>query len=79
MSNPLDAMRNTCSALQLLTVAFGSYLSSLLITIVAKVTTMMVLNNGLAEKHQTSMLIGFNLLLGLGSELTVQYNHAFML
>ncbi|CAJ1970615.1 unnamed protein product [Sphenostylis stenocarpa] len=35
-----DAMRSTCSALQLLTVAFGSYLSSLLITIVAKVTTM---------------------------------------
>ncbi|KAL2317519.1 hypothetical protein Fmac_031395 [Flemingia macrophylla] len=34
-----DAMRSTCSALQLLTVAFGSYLSSLLITIVTKVTT----------------------------------------
>jgi len=35
-----DAMRSTCSALQLLTVAFGQYLSSLLITIVTKVTTM---------------------------------------
>ncbi|KAK7385502.1 hypothetical protein VNO78_31224 [Psophocarpus tetragonolobus] len=34
-----DAMRSTCSALQLLTVAFGQYLSSLLITIVTKVTT----------------------------------------
>ncbi|XP_020236789.1 protein NRT1/ PTR FAMILY 8.1 [Cajanus cajan] len=34
-----DAMRSTCSALQLLTVAFGSYLSSLLITIVTNVTT----------------------------------------
>ncbi|KAL5125093.1 Protein NRT1/ PTR FAMILY 8.1 [Glycine soja] len=33
-----DAMRSTCSALQLLTVAFGSYLSSLLITIVTKIT-----------------------------------------
>ncbi|BAT81560.1 Protein NRT1/ PTR FAMILY 8.1 [Vigna angularis] len=35
-----DAMRSTCSALQLLTTAFGQYLSSLLITIVTKVTTM---------------------------------------
>ncbi|TKY56441.1 NRT1/ PTR FAMILY 8.1 [Spatholobus suberectus] len=34
-----DAMRSTCSALSLLTVAFGQYLSSLLITIVTKVTT----------------------------------------
>ncbi|XP_068489391.1 protein NRT1/ PTR FAMILY 8.1-like [Phaseolus vulgaris] len=35
-----DAMRSTCSALQLLAFAFGQYLSSLLITIVTKVTTM---------------------------------------
>ncbi|RDY04915.1 Protein NRT1/ PTR FAMILY 8.1 [Mucuna pruriens] len=33
-----DAMRSTCSALSLLTVAFGQYLSSLLITIVTKAT-----------------------------------------
>ncbi|MED6212931.1 hypothetical protein PIB30_088219 [Stylosanthes scabra] len=34
-----DAMRSMCSALSLLTVALGQYLSSLLITIVIKVTT----------------------------------------
>ncbi|XP_061347200.1 protein NRT1/ PTR FAMILY 8.1-like [Gastrolobium bilobum] len=34
-----DAMRSLCSALSLLTVALGQYLSSLLITIVTKVTT----------------------------------------
>ncbi|XP_027332418.1 protein NRT1/ PTR FAMILY 8.1-like [Abrus precatorius] len=34
-----DAMRSMCSALSLLTVALGQYLSSLLITIVSKVTT----------------------------------------
>ncbi|CAK8537710.1 unnamed protein product [Lathyrus sativus] len=35
-----DAMRSFCSALSLLTVALGQYLSSLLVTIVTKVTTM---------------------------------------
>lgn len=35
-----DATRSTCAALSLLTNAFGQYLSSLLITIVTKVTTM---------------------------------------
>ncbi|MED6193258.1 hypothetical protein PIB30_017649 [Stylosanthes scabra] len=34
-----DAMRSMCSALSLLTVALGQYLSSLLITVVTKVTT----------------------------------------
>ncbi|XP_045786463.1 protein NRT1/ PTR FAMILY 8.1-like [Trifolium pratense] len=34
-----DAMRSFCSALSLLTVALGQYLSSLLVTIVTKVTT----------------------------------------
>lgn len=34
-----DAMRSLCSALQLTTVALGSYLSSLLVTIVTKATT----------------------------------------
>ncbi|KAL1308588.1 hypothetical protein HN51_050573 [Arachis hypogaea] len=34
-----DAMRSMCSALSLLTVALGQYVSSLLITIVTKVTT----------------------------------------
>lgn len=35
-----DAMRSFCSALSLLTVALGQYLSSLLVTIVTKVTTL---------------------------------------
>ena len=34
-----DAMRSMCSALSLLTVALGQYMSSLLVTIVTKVTT----------------------------------------
>ncbi|BAT88369.1 protein NRT1/ PTR FAMILY 8.2-like [Vigna umbellata] len=34
-----DAMRSFCSALSLLTVAFGQYLSSLLVTIVTKIST----------------------------------------
>ncbi|XP_057497690.1 protein NRT1/ PTR FAMILY 8.1-like [Actinidia eriantha] len=34
-----DAMRSLCSALSLTTVAFGNYLSTLLVTIVTKVTT----------------------------------------
>ncbi|XP_027334609.1 protein NRT1/ PTR FAMILY 8.1-like [Abrus precatorius] len=34
-----DAMRSFCSALQLITVALGQYLSSLLVTIVTKITT----------------------------------------
>ncbi|XP_061373996.1 protein NRT1/ PTR FAMILY 8.1-like isoform X1 [Gastrolobium bilobum] len=34
-----DAMRSLCSALQLLTVALGQYLSSLLVTIVTKIST----------------------------------------
>ncbi|KAK4275196.1 hypothetical protein QN277_018322 [Acacia crassicarpa] len=34
-----DAMRSVCSALSLLTVAFGQYVSSLLVTIVTKITT----------------------------------------
>lgn len=34
-----DAMRSVCSALSLLTVALGQYLSSLLVTIVTKVST----------------------------------------
>lgn len=35
-----DAMRSLCSALSLLTVALGQYLSSLLVTVVTKVTTL---------------------------------------
>ncbi|GLT89465.1 hypothetical protein SLE2022_074440 [Rubroshorea leprosula] len=34
-----DAMRSTCSALSLTTVALGNYLSTLLVTIVTKITT----------------------------------------
>ncbi|KAK1660307.1 hypothetical protein QYE76_048469 [Lolium multiflorum] len=34
-----DAMRSMCSALSLTTVALGSYLSTLLVTVVAKITT----------------------------------------
>jgi peptide/histidine transporter 3/4 len=34
-----DAMRSMCSALSLTTVALGNYLSTLLVTVVAKITT----------------------------------------
>ncbi|XP_014503552.1 protein NRT1/ PTR FAMILY 8.1 [Vigna radiata var. radiata] len=64
-----DAMRSTCSALQLLTVAFGQYLSSLLITIVTKVTTMNGGPGWLPDKPNYGHLDYFFLLLAVLSVL----------